>query len=68
MKNDKKYNKDIEENLEKSIKLNPNGYYAYEIAGLHEYDNGNYEKSQVLLQNSIFSTSKDMILMDGESR
>ncbi len=68
MKNDKKYNKDIEENLEKSIKLNPNGYYAYEIAGLYEYDNGNYEKSQVLLQNSIFSTSKDMILMDGERK
>jgi hypothetical protein len=38
MKNDSQYNQEIEENLKKSIELNPNGSYAYEIYTLYEYD------------------------------
>jgi hypothetical protein len=38
MKNDSKYYKEIEESLDKSIELNPNGYSAYNLYAMHEFD------------------------------
>ncbi len=66
MKNDPVYNQEIEENIAKSIELNPNGSYAYELSALHEYDKGNGEKVKENLIKSIQLIDKDMILMDSE--
>ncbi|MDD5376592.1 MAG: hypothetical protein PHH16_00580 [Candidatus Gracilibacteria bacterium] len=66
MKNDKEYAQEIKDNLSKSMNLNPNGYYAYEISALYEYDNGDFQKSVDLLQKAVHNTGTDMILMDNE--
>ena len=64
MLNDKKYYKEIEKNLTKSIELNPNWYEAYSYASLDELDRDEYETSIKLLTKSIEVVNKDMILMD----
>lgn len=66
MKNNKKHYEEIGENLEKSIGLNPNGYYAYELSALNAYDNGDFKKSIDLLQKAVHNAGIDMILMDNE--
>lgn len=64
MKNDLMYAKEIEENLDKAIKLNPESYYSYELYALHEYDKGNTEQSLKMFENADWAIDKDMILMD----
>ena len=68
MKNDKKYYKEIEDNLTKSIQMNPNWYYAYEILALNEYDKGNFKGSIDLFQKALYNIDKDMILMESERK
>lgn len=64
MKNDLMYAKEIEENLDKSIKLNPNWYYSYELYAMHEFDKRNYNKAYELFEKAAEAIDKDMILMD----
>lgn len=64
MKNDKRYYKEIEESLNKSIELNPNGYYAYELYAFHEYDKKDYDKSLEMFKKADWAIDNDMILMD----
>ncbi|MFK7779847.1 MAG: tetratricopeptide repeat protein [Candidatus Gracilibacteria bacterium] len=66
MKNDSTNDKEIKENLDKSIELNPNGYYAYELYGLHEYDKGNMDKFLEIFINAESVIDNDMILMDNQ--
>lgn len=66
MKNDSQYDQEIEDNLNKSIELNPDWYYAYELYTLYEYDKWNMEKMKEFLQKSLKVIDKDMLLMDSE--
>lgn len=66
MKNDPKYNKEIEDSLNKSINLNPNGYFAYYIYALYEADKWDYVKAKEYILKAIKAVEKDMILMDSE--
>ncbi|MFA5917358.1 MAG: hypothetical protein WC850_03950 [Candidatus Gracilibacteria bacterium] len=66
MKNDLQYNKEIEENLNKSIELNPNGYFAYYIYVLYEIDKSNFEKASDYIKKTMYAINSDMILMDSE--
>lgn len=66
MKNDPQYDKEIEDNLNKSISLNPNWYYAYQVKAWYEYDKWNTEKRIEAFKKSMDNTNLDMILMDNE--
>lgn len=66
MLNDEKYYKDIEENLSKSIKLNPNWYEAYYYYALYIFDLWKIQDSTNLLLKSLEVINNDMILMDNE--
>lgn len=66
MKNDLMYAKEIEENLNKSIKLNPDWYFAYELYAMQEYDKWNMEEFLNQLQKAESLIEKDMILMDNQ--
>lgn len=64
MKNDLQYNQEMEENIAKSIELNPDWYYAYELYALLELDKWNIEKVKEYLKKSIKIVDDDMILME----
>ena len=66
MKNDSNYNQEIEENLDKSIELNPNWSYAYELYSLHKIDQNDYTGALDYIKMSANAVQKDMILMDSE--
>ncbi len=68
MKNDKTYDKEIEEILTEALRLNPNISYAYEILALHEYDKWDINKSLDLLKKALSTIDQDMILMDNERK
>lgn len=61
--NDKKNTDIINENLEKSIKLNPNGFNAYELRGLVKFDNGDLSGAIADIKTAISVLPKDAILM-----
>lgn len=63
MLNDRKYDKLIEENLWKSIKLNPNWFAAYKYYALHMFDLWNIKKAFVFMNKSTELIDKDVILM-----
>ncbi len=64
MKNDLQYNQEMEENIAKSIELNPDWYYAYELYALLELDKWNIEKVKEYLKKSTKTVKNDMILME----
>lgn len=66
MLNDSKYNKDIEENLAISIKLNPNWYLAYKYLALHMFDKWKLNETWLLFLKSINVINNDMILMNND--
>lgn len=63
MKNDKKYYKEIEDNLTKSIQMNPNGFAAYKYYALHMFDKWDISTVSVLMSKSNEVLDKDIILM-----
>lgn len=63
MKNDRKYDKEIEENLTKSIELNPNGFAAYKYSALYMFDKWDMNAVSVLMSKSNEVLDKDIILM-----
>ncbi len=64
MKNDAKYDEEIKENLNKTIELNPNWYFAYELFAMYEYDKWNMNEFLSKLQKAESLIQIDMILMD----
>ncbi|MDD2916967.1 MAG: tetratricopeptide repeat protein [Candidatus Gracilibacteria bacterium] len=66
MKNDKANDTEIDKVLKRSIELNPNGYEAYRIRALHEFDRGNMTGAINTLKLSATAVDKDVILMKNE--
>jgi tetratricopeptide (TPR) repeat protein len=66
MLNDSKYDKDIENNLNKSIKLNPNWNEAYRYYALYYLDQKDLDKSIENIELSKNVIDDDMILMSNQ--
>ena len=66
MMNDSIHKQIIEENLNKSIELNPNGYNSYELLGLLKFDNGNFDGAVTDIKKAIEVIPKDMLLMENQ--
>lgn len=66
MKNDLSNNIEIEQNLNKSIELNPNWHDAYYLYALHEIDKSDYDKALDYINKTMQVVNIDMILMDSE--
>jgi tetratricopeptide (TPR) repeat protein len=66
MLNDKKYYWVIDENLKKSIELNPNWFEAYKYFWLFEFDKWNLDLAKDYIDKSSKASDKDMILMDNQ--
>lgn len=66
MLNDSKLYKEIEDNLDTSIKLNPNWNEAYRYYALYYLDQKDLEKALYFIEKSNISTDKDMILMEDQ--
>ncbi|NDK08390.1 hypothetical protein EOM39_04045 [Candidatus Gracilibacteria bacterium] len=66
MKNDVSLAKEIESNLDKSISLNPDGSYAYELYALHKMDQKDYTGALDYIKLTIDAIPRDMILMESE--
>ncbi len=64
MLNDSKYNKDIEENLNRAIQLNPSAYLSYRYYWMYYLDNGNFEKFNEYIDKSSQVVENDPILME----
>lgn len=63
MMNDPQYHQTIQENLDKSIELNPNGYNSYELRGLLKFDIGDYDGAVDDIKTAIDVIPRDVILM-----
>ena len=66
MLNDKKYYKDIKDNLVKSMVLNNKWFESYSYSGLLEFDKWNYDATVMLMKYSIYMIKNDILLMDNE--
>ena len=66
MMNDSIHKQIIEENLNKSIELNPNGYNSYELLGLLKFDNANFDGAVTDIKKAIEVIPKDMLLMENQ--
>jgi len=64
MLNDVQYNQEIENNLTKSIELNKNNSYAYEIIWLYEYEKNWLDKALEYYKSAINTVNNDNILMN----
>lgn len=66
MLNNDEYSTEIENNASKSIELNPNNSYAYELLWLYSFDNWEYENAYNLLLEAKSVIESDPILMNDE--
>lgn len=68
MLNDSKYDNEIIENLDKSIKLNPNWSEAYRYYALYYLDKKNLIKSISYIEKSKEVIDKDVIIIDDQKK
>lgn len=64
MKNNSSYHEEIQRNLEKSIEMNPNWTYSYEILSLLEYEKWNFTWAVQTMRQVLNVSSDDYILMN----